>query len=72
LQLGVHAALLGGHAAEALIEHALPYALLLAWGEALTVGMLITLFVIYKPQWMLSFDDRLYLRRLPAGGDRRR
>ncbi|HET7772806.1 MAG TPA: energy-coupling factor ABC transporter permease, partial [Burkholderiaceae bacterium] len=28
LQLGVHAALLGGHSAEALIEQALPYALL--------------------------------------------
>jgi uncharacterized membrane protein len=66
LQLGVYAVLQGGHAGQVLLEQALPYALLLAWGEALTVGMLVTLFVIYKPQWMLSFDDRLYLGRTTA------
>ncbi|MFC3147488.1 energy-coupling factor ABC transporter permease [Piscinibacterium candidicorallinum] len=72
LQLGVYAALQGGHNGEVLMQQALPYALLLAWGEALTVGMLVTLFVIYKPQWMLSFDDRIYLQRAVARGDETR
>ncbi len=72
VHLSVYAAVQGGHAGTVLIEQALPYALLLAWGEALTVGMLVTLFVIYKPQWMLSFDDHFYLRRVSVGGDRGR
>lgn len=34
---------------------------LLAWGEALTTGMLMTLFVIYRPDWVKLFDDGRYL-----------
>lgn len=38
-------------------------ALMLAFGEATLTGMLMTLFVVYKPAWVATFDDALYLRR---------
>jgi len=38
------------------------YMLLLAWGEAFLVGFLITIFVVYKPAWVFTFDDQIYLR----------
>ncbi|MFN7085164.1 MAG: energy-coupling factor ABC transporter permease [Burkholderiales bacterium] len=41
----------------------LPFALLLAWGEAFVTGMLITLMVVYHPGWVSSFDDARYLRQ---------
>lgn len=34
---------------------------LLAWAEALITGMLITIFVVYRPGWVRLFDDRRYL-----------
>jgi uncharacterized membrane protein len=37
--------------------------LMLAFGEATLTGMLITLFVVYKPDWVGTFRDELYLRR---------
>ncbi len=37
------------------------YALLLSWGEAFLSGFLITIFTIYRPEWVLSFDDQIYL-----------
>lgn len=39
----------------------LPYYLLLAWGEALVTGMLMTILVVYRPAWVASFDDARYL-----------
>ena len=38
-------------------------ALMLAFAEATLTGMLITLFVVYKPDWVCTFDDARYLRR---------
>ena len=37
------------------------YMLLLAWGEAFLVGFLITIFTVYKPAWVFTFDDQIYL-----------
>ncbi|HSD42944.1 MAG TPA: energy-coupling factor ABC transporter permease [Burkholderiales bacterium] len=37
--------------------------LMLASGEATLTGMLITLFVVYKPAWVGTFRDEVYLRR---------
>jgi uncharacterized membrane protein len=37
--------------------------LLLAFAEATLTGMLITLFVVYKPAWVGTFNDATYLRR---------
>jgi uncharacterized membrane protein len=32
-------------------------------GEAVANGMLIAMAVVYRPSWVMSFDDRLYLAR---------
>jgi uncharacterized membrane protein len=38
------------------------YALLIMFPEAFVTGLLMTLFVAYRPQWVSTFDDRVYLR----------
>lgn len=42
-------------------EDAMAYALLLAWGEALLSGMVFSALVIYRPDWVLSYDQDTYL-----------
>ena len=37
------------------------YFLLLLFPEAFITGTLITLFVVFRPHWVISFDDRRYL-----------
>ncbi|HJW55076.1 MAG TPA: energy-coupling factor ABC transporter permease [Burkholderiaceae bacterium] len=39
----------------------IPYTLLLAWGEAFLMGFLLTIFTVYRPQWVWTFDDAVYL-----------
>ena len=46
----------------AITNDAYAYMLLLAWGEAFLTGFLITIFVVYKPAWVFTFDDQRYLR----------
>jgi len=41
----------------------LSYRLLLCWGEAMLTGMLVAVFVVYRPQWMTTFRDEIYLAR---------
>lgn len=63
---GVAAALLlataGAYPIDYVLEEYLPYVLLLAFSEAWLSGMAITLFVIYRPEWVSTFDDSRYLR----------
>jgi uncharacterized membrane protein len=35
---------------------------LMSFGEAFVNGMVMAMTVVYRPQWVMSFDDRLYLR----------
>ncbi len=56
-----YAALIGPYRLSYLLEEYLPYYFLMAWSEALATGMVITLLVVYKPQWVATFDDRRYL-----------
>lgn len=35
---------------------------LTAWGDAFVTGILTAVFVAYRPQWLLTWSDRLYLR----------
>lgn len=44
-----------------LLDEYLPYFILLGFSEAWLSGMVLTLFVIYRPEWVASFDDTLYL-----------
>lgn len=38
------------------------YTLLLMFPEAFLTGMLMSIFVVYRPQWVSTFDDQRYLR----------
>lgn len=39
---------------------------LMAWGEAVLTGMCVAIFVAFKPQWLLTWSDRRYLKRPPG------
>ncbi len=34
---------------------------LLSWGEAIITGMIATALMVYRPQWLATFSDRVYL-----------
>ena len=38
---------------------------LAAWGDAFLVGMLVAIFVAFRPHWLATYSDRLYLRPPP-------
>jgi uncharacterized membrane protein len=52
----------GAYPAAYLYGEYLPYFILLAWSEALLTGMAVTLMVVYRPEWIGTFDDLRYLR----------
>lgn len=54
-------ALSGAYEMDYLLAEYLPYFILLGFSEAWLSGMLMTLFVIYRPQWVGTFDDSHYL-----------
>lgn len=35
---------------------------LMAWGDAITTGMLTAIFVAYRPEWLATWSDPLYLK----------
>jgi uncharacterized membrane protein len=39
---------------------------LAAWADAWLCGMLVAIFVAYRPQWLATYADRLYLPRPPT------
>ena len=41
----------------------IPYGLILMLPEAFITGMLMSVFVVYHPEWVSTFDDRRYLRK---------
>lgn len=51
----------GAYELATLTSEYLPYFLLLGFAEAWLSGALITLLVVYKPDWVLAFDDQRYL-----------
>lgn len=53
--------LAGVYSFEYLFAEYLPYYLLLGFSEAWLTGMVITLMVVYFPQWVISFDDARYI-----------
>jgi uncharacterized membrane protein len=40
---------------------------LMSFGEAFVNGMVMAMAVVYRPKWVMSFDDRLYLGRGDGG-----
>lgn len=53
--------LAGAYPADFLLSEYLPFFLLLGFSEAWISGAVITLFVVYKPEWVAGFDDSRYL-----------
>lgn len=51
----------GAYTLDRLGEDYLPYFLLLGFSEAWLAGMVLTLMVIYRPDWVVTFDDASYL-----------
>lgn len=47
---------------EQLIEESLQYLPLFMFPEAFVTGMLVTIFVVYRPDWVATFDDERYIR----------
>jgi len=35
----------------------------MSFGEAAANGMVMAMAVVYRPKWVMSFDDRMYLKR---------
>lgn len=54
-------ALAGAYEWDYLVSEYLPYFLLLSFSEAWLSGMVITLFVVYRPNWVVTFEDSRYL-----------
>jgi uncharacterized membrane protein len=54
-------ALAGAYELDYLLSEYLPYFLLLGFSEAWLSGMMMTLFVVYRPNWVVTFDDSRYL-----------
>lgn len=43
-------------------DNYLPYYILMAWSEGFTTGMAMTVLVVYRPQWVSTFDDLRYIK----------
>jgi len=41
---------------------------LMSFGEGVVNGMVMAMAVVYRPRWVMSFDDRLYLAKRDGGG----
>lgn len=53
--------LAGAYPAAFLLGEYLPFFLLLGFAEAWISGAIVTLLVVYRPEWVVAFDDRRYL-----------
>jgi uncharacterized membrane protein len=40
---------------------------LIAWGDAVLTGMLTAIFVAFKPEWLATWSDQLYIPKPPTG-----
>lgn len=56
------AAVSGAYPLDYLLENYAPFYFLMAWAEAFATGMIMTLLVVYRPEWVSTFDDRRYLQ----------
>lgn len=54
-------ALAGRVSAHAVLENYLPTSVLLLFPEAFVTGALVTLAVVYRPDWLVSYRDRDYI-----------
>lgn len=62
LATGALLALAGAQPWPTIVEQYWVFFLHMAYAEATLTGMLVTLMVVYQPEWVATFDDRRYLR----------
>lgn len=53
----------GAYSFEKLSYGYIPYGLIMMFPEAFITGMLMSIFVVYHPEWVSTFDDYRYLRK---------
>ena len=58
----VFASVAGVYKLDYLLENYLPFYMLMAWAEAFTTGTIMTLLIVYRPEWVATFDDHRYLQ----------
>ncbi|MGL6072371.1 energy-coupling factor ABC transporter permease [Craterilacuibacter sp.] len=51
----------GAYSLDLLLDEALPFYFLLSWSEAFTSGLVMAVLLVYRPQWVSTFDDARYL-----------
>lgn len=56
-----YALVAGVYSYDYLADNYLPFYFLMAWAEAFATGMIMTLLVVYRPEWVATFDDHRYL-----------
>jgi hypothetical protein len=39
----------------------------MAWGDAVLTGMIVAIFVAFKPEWLATWSDHRYLQKPAAG-----
>ena len=61
--------LAGAYPADYLLDEALPFYFLLSWSEAFISGLVMAILIVYRPQWVATFDDVRYLGREPDDND---
>ncbi len=52
---------IGAHSWQRLVEHYTVFYMLLVFPEAFLTGAMMTIFVVYRPEWVATFDDNRYL-----------
>jgi uncharacterized membrane protein len=53
----------GAYPLDFLMEEQLPYYFLMGWPEGFSTGIYMSLLVVWRPQWVSTFDDAFYLSR---------
>ncbi|HCU54006.1 MAG TPA: hypothetical protein DIC36_06915 [Gammaproteobacteria bacterium] len=56
-------ALSGVYPLEELLQHYLPYYLLMVFPEAILTGSFVALLAVYRPEWIWTYDEAATLRR---------
>ncbi|WP_293935695.1 energy-coupling factor ABC transporter permease [Iodobacter sp.] len=51
----------GAYPLDFLLEEQLPYYFLLGWPEGFSSGIYLTLLVVWRPEWVSTFNDAFYL-----------
>lgn len=63
LSIALVFAMTAAYAPAYLVSDYLAFAPLMMFGEAWITGMLVAIFVSYRPEWLVTFEDHVYLKK---------